>query len=77
MFIDQSKATAVVEAYKLMNEEFQEISSYYCFDPYVFSFEKSPLELFYKDIMAMFAVYDEASEMCENRKRLQASFSRT
>jgi hypothetical protein len=51
-FLDQSLASEMLHAYKQMNEEFEQMARFFCFDSFTFSFKSSSMELFFKVLCA-------------------------
>ncbi len=49
-YLDTCRVNDATREYGLLNEEFEQCSSFFCFDPFYFSFEGSVMEMFFSDI---------------------------
>ena len=51
---------SVEEAFEELQAEFEAAGKFFGFDPFFFSYESTPMEQFFEDVLKLFSTYDEA-----------------
>jgi len=73
-FVNEIRVEETVSAFGRLNEEFGQVAEFLCFDPYVFSFDGTPLTELVKTVRGFFegnGCYVEALERKKTHQRLE------
>lgn len=54
-----------------LGEEFQAIAVHFCFDPLMFSFDRTPMEEFFNGMLELADMYEKAADKVQQQNRLQ------
>jgi len=69
-YLSKYDPTPVKEAFISLYQEFESAGKFFGFDPFVFDYESTPLEVFFSDILRLFSIYEEAVVSIERQEHI-------
>jgi len=72
LFLSMCSMDEAKEGYKAMLDEFEAAGKFYCFDPFIFSYDDTPMQSFFRATAKVFKLWDEAVQSLERAEHMAA-----